>query len=125
MRRLRRHHAGGQAEKRGEMKQADTHTRAQAVVELALMLPDFATFYCDRMNRLDLWPEKKAQTPHQMMVDFAWIAEEVQCGKMDWTGGSYYRIGVEQNGQDWDSFARFEDEMGCPWVPEESDIRKD
>lgn len=96
------------------------HTRAQAVIELALMMPDFAALYCDRMNRLDLWPNKKAKTPRQMMIDFASIVEDIQGKKLDCVGGSYYRIGVEPDGKDWGAFARFEDEIDYPWLPEEA-----
>jgi hypothetical protein len=101
---------------------ASVHSRAEAVAELALMLPDFAVFYCDHMNRLDLWPNG-AKTPRQMMMDFAQTAIDIQLAKMDWVGGSYYRIGVEPDGPDWSSFARFEDEMDYPWIPEDENAK--
>ena len=96
----------------------EPHTRAQAVIELAMMLPDFAVFYCDHMNRLNLWPDG-AKTPRQMMMDFSVSVEAIQAKKYDRTGGSYYCIGVEPDGPDWNVFVRFEDEMDYPWIPEE------
>jgi hypothetical protein len=56
-----------------------------------------------------------------MMMDFSRIVEEAARKNTDWwVGGPYYRIGVEKDGPDWNFFARFEDEIDYPWIPEET-----